>query len=123
MFCIPKKVNTVALRHWQKYYAYKPALIRLLNVYKKIFKRLGFRNTVKWETKRLGNREGISVELFWAIEPNTTIPTFIFLLLKLAIQFAFECVPRYCYEINGQNIPFGCHAWNDTILNSGRHIF
>jgi hypothetical protein len=28
-----------------------------------------------------------------------------------AINFSFEAMPSYLYNINGNNLPFGCHAW------------
>ena len=31
--------------------------------------------------------------------------------VKEALEFAFEIVPRYCYELNQNRLPFGCHAW------------
>jgi hypothetical protein len=37
-------------------------------------------------------------------------------LLKLpnwqqALKFGFEQHPQLCYELNNQQLPFGCHAW------------
>ncbi len=29
----------------------------------------------------------------------------------LAVRFAFEKEPRWCYEQTGRQLPFGCHAW------------
>jgi hypothetical protein len=28
-----------------------------------------------------------------------------------ALSFAFEVAPRRLYEMNGRQLPFGCHAW------------
>lgn len=28
-----------------------------------------------------------------------------------ALQFAFETVPQTAYKLNGNSLPFGCHAW------------
>jgi hypothetical protein len=28
-----------------------------------------------------------------------------------ALEFGFEVLPRHCYELNGNRLPFGCHAW------------
>lgn len=28
-----------------------------------------------------------------------------------AINFSFECSPKYLYELTGDRLPFGCHAW------------
>ena len=32
--------------------------------------------------------------------------------IELGIKFAFEENPRILYEMNNQQLPFGCHAWN-----------
>lgn len=31
--------------------------------------------------------------------------------IKTAIEFAFEQSPRYLFNLNGNKLPFGCHAW------------
>lgn len=31
--------------------------------------------------------------------------------LRVALQFAFEREVRKCFRLNGEKIPFGCHAW------------
>jgi hypothetical protein len=28
-----------------------------------------------------------------------------------AVPFAFDNEPRYLYELNGERLPFACHAW------------
>ena len=48
---------------------------------------------------------------FWANRAAHYHPGFRIAPLDTALQFAFECVPRYCYERNGHRLPFGCHAW------------
>lgn len=30
---------------------------------------------------------------------------------SIALQFAFECYPKECYEENNHTLPMGCHAW------------
>lgn len=31
--------------------------------------------------------------------------------VELALQFSFETNVRKCYQLNGEQLPFGCHAW------------
>jgi hypothetical protein len=38
-------------------------------------------------------------------------PEFKIASLETALRFSFECVPRYCFELTGRTLPFGCHAW------------
>lgn len=49
---------------------------------------------------------------FWANRATHYLPSFRVAPLDIALKFAFECVPRYCYERNSHQLPFGCHAWN-----------
>ena len=50
-------------------------------------------------------------DLFWSIEVNRkqkrlNIPDF-----KIAIKFSIETHPKYAFELGGNTLPFGCHAW------------
>jgi hypothetical protein len=50
-------------------------------------------------------------DVFWGIEvnklkTNLRIPTF-----KEALNFSFENQPAFCYNLNNNRLPFGCHAW------------
>jgi hypothetical protein len=49
---------------------------------------------------------------FWAARAQHYYPGFRIAPLDVALEFAFECVPRYCFEKNGRKLPFGCHGWN-----------
>jgi len=48
---------------------------------------------------------------FWPNRASHYYPSFKVAPVNIALQFAFECVPRYCYELIGRQLPFGCHAW------------
>jgi hypothetical protein len=48
---------------------------------------------------------------FWPNRASHYYPPFKVAPANTALQFAFECAPRYCYEMNGRQLPFGCHAW------------
>ena len=37
--------------------------------------------------------------------------------LRVALQFAFEREVRKCFRLNGEKIPFGCHAWEKYDFN------
>jgi hypothetical protein len=49
---------------------------------------------------------------FWANRATHYYPAFRVAPSDVALKFAFECVPSYCFELNGKKLPFGCHAWN-----------
>lgn len=47
-------------------------------------------------------------DVFWAIIPEDfTYPT-----VREAVAFSFDVNPNYCYHINGNRLPFGCHGLN-----------
>lgn len=54
---------------------------------------------------------GFNEDFFWCmivgrINPFYTIPGW-----KEALGFGFELAPSRCWELNGHQLPFGCHAW------------
>ena len=53
----------------------------------------------------------IKEDRFWADRAKHYYPKFKIAHLDLALQFGFECVPKYCFERNNYTLPFGCHAW------------
>lgn len=63
--------------------------------------------SVEEEAKRFPHFE----DLFWSFEApkydaNFNVPT-----PEEALSFAFEVDPRWCYQKNKNQLPFGCHAW------------
>ena len=48
---------------------------------------------------------------FWGSRASHYLPSFRVAPQEVALSFAFECVPRFCFERNGGRLPFGCHAW------------
>lgn len=65
-------------------------------------------NNVRWELSRWHLP---SEERFIANRAIHYYPAFKIAPLEVALRFAFECVPRYCFEKNNFTLPFGCHAW------------
>lgn len=53
-------------------------------------------------------------DVFWATEPKG----FIYPSPREAIRFSFDKYPKYCYHLNGQQLPFGCHAWYKRKMKS-----
>lgn len=46
-------------------------------------------------------------DVFWA----TQVPEFTYPDAMEALRFSFDKYPRYCYALNGHQLPFGCHSW------------
>jgi len=85
-------------------------------LYSGLYRRLGWvaglfaspqRSTVEEELDFYPYNE----DVFWSIEAQKFDSSFTVATAKEALPFAFEVAPRWCYEINGRQLPFGCHAW------------
>lgn len=69
-----------------------------------------------WNAKHNGVRHEMASyyqneDHFWPNRASHYYPPFKVAPVNIALQFGFECVPKYCYELNGRQLPFGCHAW------------
>ena len=53
----------------------------------------------------------LNEDLFWSDRAKLFYPNFKIAPVSIALKFAFERNPRYCFEQNDHQIPFGCHAW------------
>jgi hypothetical protein len=65
------------------------------------------RRGVDWYTSHYSLNE----DKFWSFRARLFDPSFRIAPVETALEFAFECFPRHCYELNGRRLPFGCHAW------------
>jgi hypothetical protein len=50
-------------------------------------------------------------DIFWSIEAAKFVPSFRAAPFDVGRQFAFEKHPSVLLKKNGNNLPFGCHAW------------
>jgi hypothetical protein len=64
-----------------------------------------------WGRIQFTDSNRVNNDLFWACSAQQYLPGFRLPDWKLALRFAFEACPRHCYELNGRQLPFGCHAW------------
>ncbi len=53
----------------------------------------------------------LNEDLFWSDRARLFDSGFRISPVEIALGFAFDMHPRYCYEHNGCKLPFGCHAW------------
>lgn len=67
--------------------------------------------------RRLGGRQRVVLrpdvheDIFWSVVVPRIDPDFRVPPPDIAARFAFEACPDYLYELNGQALPFGCHAF------------
>jgi hypothetical protein len=62
-----------------------------------------------WALRRESSE--VANDLFWAFYAARFLPDFRVAPVKDGLRFAFEAAPRMCFELNRQQLPFGCHAW------------
>jgi hypothetical protein len=94
--------------YWETYWSSKPAHLQYFNLPKKYLKRLRVFNGARWRMSRFRRNE----DHFWSEEAVHYYPQFKVAPVEAGLRFAFECAPKYCYEMNGRRLPFGCHAWS-----------
>jgi hypothetical protein len=51
-------------------------------------------------------------DMWFSFYAQNFLPTFKIPPADIAVSFAIEISPRYCFEQNNHKLPFGCHAWN-----------
>jgi len=62
---------------------------------------------VQWYTQHYSLNE----DLFWSDRAKLFYPILKIAPIEVALQFAFELHPSYCFEQNHRQLPFGAHAW------------
>jgi hypothetical protein len=99
--------------YWRQYSAGKPPLTRALNVWRKYAKRLRWFNSARREMARWDRYAGdeSNEDFFWSDAAIRYYPEFKIASFAEGLRFAFEVCPRLCFELNGRELPFGCHAW------------
>lgn len=68
---------------------------------------LQVRRGIGWYTANYSLNE----DRFWSDRAMFFDPHFKIAPVKAGLRFAFERFPRYCYERNERQLPFGAHAW------------
>jgi hypothetical protein len=97
--------------YWSRNYASAPILRRGINLPKKYLKRLSFFNGIKREVAGWSKVSWRNEDHFWSDRGRHYYPDFRIADFAAALQFGFEAAPRRCFELNGRQLPFGCHAW------------
>lgn len=72
-----------------------------------LLKKIGMTNNLPWRLRRYTGNE----DLFWGMEAARYEPDFRVPPAQVALSFAFEFDPAFSFKKNGNQLPFGCHAW------------
>jgi hypothetical protein len=98
--------------YWNRHWAGKPLATRMLNLPRRLLKRLRMFNGVQWDIRRRKQSyDGWSEDWFWSLAARTYVPDFRVPPNDVAHRFAFFGEPRECFEAIGERLPFGCHGW------------
>lgn len=95
-------------KYWDELSVSKTKFQQYLRLPKRLLLHLKIYNNARLEMSR---QRSLSEEIFWADRANYYYPEFKIAPLEVALRFAFEVVPRYCFEQNNNTLSFGCHAW------------
>ena len=107
------RYHTEPDQYWANFCQSAPKYKQYLNLPKKYLKRLKMFNGVKWHMSNyLSPKNFINVDEFWSREATRYDPDFKVAPFEMGLRFAFETVPRQCFEMNNREMPFGCHAWH-----------
>ena len=96
--------------YWAQRYAAQSKLVQYLNLPKKYLKRFRLFNCARWQMFRM-RHSNWNNDHFWSDQAHKYYPEFKVASLEQGLRFAFEVSPRMCFEMNGRQLPFGCHAW------------
>ncbi|MCA9324585.1 hypothetical protein KDA23_00755 [Candidatus Saccharibacteria bacterium] len=53
----------------------------------------------------------VNEDIYWGAVAPLRHNWFVVPPAEAAVDFAFEVAPEYMFELNGERLPFGCHAW------------
>lgn len=88
----------------------RPNRNALINLACALRRLLPFRNNVQSHIKAFLASGRLS-DIFLSRHLKHYYPEFKIATVEQALQFAFEVDPTGCFEKTGQQLPFGCHAW------------
>lgn len=95
---------------WKRYRTQAPLWKRMI-VWPRRYLRRNWRfNGVHTEIQMYLDR-GYNEDMFWGHEAKRFNPDFKLATYEAGRRFAFEIQPRHLYEENGNELPFGCHAF------------
>jgi hypothetical protein len=95
-------------RYWQKYFASRPAALRLFHSPRRLLKRFYPFNNVRRELRSVSYNE----DFFWSNRATHYYPRFQVASVEVGLRFSFEVAPRFAIQHTGGKLPFGCHAWS-----------
>jgi hypothetical protein len=118
--CVPRFLDVLSsprrtvdpAEYWRRHWAGRPRATQMLNLPRRVLKRLRMFNGVQWDIRRRQQSyDGWSEDWFWSLAASTYVPDFRVPPNDVAHRFAFFGEPRECFAAIGERLPFGCHGW------------
>lgn len=97
--------------YWERFCAERPTYLHYLNLPRKYLKRLKIFNSIQRDINLCLQADAHFEDIFISENAVKYYPGFKIAPLDVALRFAFDEVPRMCFEMNNYRLPFGCHAW------------
>src|SRR5690606_32072140 len=97
--------------YWRQLSAGLSLAARLIRLPLRYIKRLKAFNNLRRQVALEFSRGPVFEDIFITENARKFAPGFRFAPLDEALRFAFDEKPRQCFEMNGRQLPFGCHAW------------
>lgn len=82
------------------------------SVYQRWLKKIRVLRSVRKGVTEYADNYTMNEDLFWSDRAKLFYPAFKIAPMDVALRFAFDKNPRFCYEMNNYKLPFGAHAWN-----------
>ncbi len=85
--------------------------VHVLPPVRRFIKRLSVLRDIRRGVRWYIDHYTLNEDHFWADRASLFYPGFKIAPVDVALRFSFERFPRYCFEQNNYQLPFGCHAW------------
>ncbi|HAF61795.1 MAG TPA: hypothetical protein DCK95_05670 [Anaerolineaceae bacterium] len=80
-------------------------------IHKRLIKKIRILRAIRIGVEKYTKRYSLNEDLFWSDRAHLFYPDFKIASIEEGLRFSFDRHPRYCFEKNNQQLPFGCHAW------------
>ena len=97
--------------YWRSIAAGKSMPLRLLNLPRKYLKQVRYLNNINRDIAHCLQEEVPCEDIFITESATKYYSQFRIAPVDVAFRFAFDEMPRFCFEMTGRTLPFGCHAW------------
>lgn len=96
---------------WQDLFFTRLNDVGKLNFCKRWLKKLRICREVRKGVSRYMASYTVAEDRFWGERAQLFYPHFKVAPVEAALGFSFDWHPRYCFEKNNHQLPFGCHGW------------